>query len=172
MCTSVCSCITFRALIDSRGGSGRWQALVMGNLTSLEDGADAIPFELWCELGQSVHRYMGDTSSIFALEVTEQLNKCHVTFDVGLKVYEHFMHTGNRTMMQSLWPSVKKAIEWCIENANKGDPLSNGDPYGLPQRITTTYDHFRWENYRAVICTLKPTPNYQVHLACDFDSLV
>ena len=73
-------------------------------------------------------RLMGDTTTLFVLEV-----------------YEIFMHMGNATFVEKLWPSVKKAIGWCINNANQ--PVeSDGEPYGLPQKITTTYDHFGWEH--------------------------
>ena len=77
-------------------------------------------------------RYMGDTTSIYVLEV-----------------YELYMHTGNKTWVSETWPAVKKAIDWCISNANAPAPNAT-EPYGLPQKITTTYDHFGFERHQAV----------------------
>eukprot|EP01051_Picozoa_sp_SAG22_P001826 SAG22_NODE_75_length_22256_cov_45.062960_13_plen_232_part_00 len=76
-------------------------------------------------------RYMGDTSSIFVLEA-----------------YELYRHTANKTFLESVWPGAKRAINWCMDNAN-GNNATEG-PYGLPQHITTTYDHFGFERHRAV----------------------
>ena len=77
-------------------------------------------------------RYMGDTTSIYVLEV-----------------YEMYMHTGNKTWVSETWPAVKKAIDWCISNANAPAPNAT-EPYGLPQKITTTYDHFGFERHQSV----------------------
>lgn len=78
-------------------------------------------------LDQPGGRLMGDTTTLFVLEL-----------------YEILLETGNMTFVQSMWPSAKRAIEWCMKNAN-GD-----DMYGLPQYLTTTYDHFQFERHQAV----------------------
>lgn len=76
-------------------------------------------------------RYMGDTSSIFVVEL-----------------FELYRHTANTTFLKSLWPGAVKAIQWCITNA---DGTNASEPnYGLPQYVTTTYDHFGFEKHRTV----------------------
>ena len=42
-------------------------------------------------------------------------------------------HTGNASALRAAWPSVVKAIRWCVANAN------GTDGYGLPQYLTNTY---------------------------------
>jgi hypothetical protein len=59
------------------------------------------------------------------------------------------MHTGNKTFVTSMWPGVKRAIDWCMTNANAPAPNTTA-PYGLPQKVTTTYDHFGFEKHQAV----------------------
>merc|ERR1712087_22991 len=72
-------------------------------------------------------RLMGDTTSIFLLEL-----------------YEHWRNTGDSQVAQRLWPSVIRALDWMIGNA------MGSDQFGLPQHLETTYDHFGWGNRQAV----------------------
>ena len=78
-------------------------------------------------LDKPVGRVMADTTSILVIEA-----------------YEAWRHTANTTHLHDLWPSVVRAIRWCIRNAN------GTDGYGLPQYLTNTYDHFQFERRRAV----------------------
>ena len=98
-------------------------------------------------LDQPGGRIMGDTTSLYVLEA-----------------YELYRHTGNATRLRARWPAVRKAIEWCMRNANEvrhgqrgegggGDSVegqSEEPPFGLPQYLTNTYDHFHFERHRAV----------------------
>merc|ERR1712060_400240 len=52
------------------------------------------------------------------------------------------LHTGNKSFASSKWGSAKRALNWMITNAGS---------FGLPQKVTTTYDHFHWENYQTVV---------------------
>ena len=82
-------------------------------------------------------RTMGDTTSIFVLEL-----------------YEMWRNTGDDALVRALWPSVQKAVGWMLTNANdKG-------PFGLPQYLETTYDHFGFGKRRltpsaAAACDLR-----------------
>ena len=77
-------------------------------------------------LDKPTGRMMGDTTTLFVLEL-----------------YEILQHTGDLPFVKKMWPSAKKALDWCMSNANKGG-------YGLPQYLTTTYDHFGFERHQAV----------------------
>jgi hypothetical protein len=46
-------------------------------------------------------RMMGDTTTLFVLELLEILQ-----------------HTGDLTFITKMWPSAKRALEWCMTNAN------------------------------------------------------
>ena len=70
-------------------------------------------------------RYMGDTTSLYLLEM-----------------YELLRHNGNKTFIQSQWSSAKRAVGWMIGNANS--------TYGLPQKLSTTYDHFGFHTHTTV----------------------
>ena len=47
-------------------------------------------------LDKPAGRYMGDTSTLFVLEL-----------------YELYRNTGNTSFMTSVWPGAVKAIHWC-----------------------------------------------------------
>lgn len=72
-------------------------------------------------------RLMGDTTSIFILEL-----------------FELWRNTGSIELARRLWPSVQRALNWMIDNA------MGSDGFGLPQYLETTYDHFSWHKRRAV----------------------
>ena len=72
-------------------------------------------------------RVMGDTTSLFVLEL-----------------YELWRHTGDEAFVKPLYPSVQRAVAWMIANSAQGD-------YNLPQRLQTTYDHFGFDRQRAVV---------------------
>ena len=59
-------------------------------------------------------RYMGDTTSLYLLEM-----------------YEIYKHTGNRTFVYLQWAPAKRAVAWMIGNARAGN-------HGLPQHLQTT----------------------------------
>lgn len=87
---------------------------------------------IWESLGytgkpmdQGGGRLMGDTTSLYLLEM-----------------YELLRHNGNKTFIQEQWPSAKRAVDWMIGNANA--------TYGLPQRLATTYDHFGFHTHTTV----------------------
>ena len=65
-------------------------------------------------------RYMGDTTSLYLLEM-----------------YELFRHNGNLSFVKSQWDSAKKATAWMIGNA-MGDDKGKPSVVGLPQRLSTT----------------------------------
>jgi len=72
-------------------------------------------------------RYMGDTTSLYLLEM-----------------YEIYRHNGNKTFIASQWNSAQRATAWMISNA------MGNDTYGLPQKLSTTYDHFGFSKRRTV----------------------
>ena len=82
-------------------------------------------------LDQPTGRAMGDTTSLFVLEVFELWRQGADT-------------AATAALLQSLYPSVRKAVQWMVANAAK-------DGYNLPQYLTTTYDHFGWERQRGVV---------------------
>eukprot|EP00656_Telonema_subtile_P019767 TRINITY_DN20977_c0_g1_i1.p1 TRINITY_DN20977_c0_g1~~TRINITY_DN20977_c0_g1_i1.p1 ORF type:complete len:1000 (+),score=124.94 TRINITY_DN20977_c0_g1_i1:180-3179(+) len=69
-------------------------------------------------------RVMGDTTSLFVLEM-----------------YEIVMHSGNTSYLQARWGSVKRAAAWMVQNAAT---------LGLPRLVETTYDHFGFGKRQAV----------------------
>ena len=82
-------------------------------------------------------RVMGDTTSLYLLEL-----------------YELWRNTGDGSLALAQWSSVQQAVKWMIENA------LGSDNYGLPQKVTTTYDHFGWQNSRSVVY------NAHIYLTC------
>jgi len=66
-----------------------------------------------------------------------------------VELYEILTHTGDMDFVTKMWPSARRALAWCMGNANQGG-------YGLPQYLSTTYDHFGFKNHRAVVYV--PTP--------------
>ena len=67
-------------------------------------------------LDRPAGRVMADTTSIFVVEA-----------------HELWRQTANHSLLLELLPSVRRAIHWCITNAN------GSDGYGLPQYLTNTY---------------------------------
>ena len=119
---------------------------------------------IWESLGytgkpmdQGGGRYMGDTTSLYLLEM-----------------YEIYRHNGNKTFIESQWASAKRAVSWMIGNAQsiKSNESSFGLPqvclpaclpaclpvclsvclssFGLPQKLATTYDHFGFHTHNTV----------------------
>jgi hypothetical protein len=75
---------------------------------------------------------MGDTTTIFIIEVFE-FWKQSADPDASLK------------LVKDLWsPHMQNAVNWTIANAAEGS-------FGLPQKLTTTYDHFGWEKKHSVV---------------------
>lgn len=63
-------------------------------------------------------------------------------------------HTADTPRLAALWPSLLRAIRWCIRNAN------GTDGYGLPQYLTNTYDHThrRTNLPHACLCVIHDLP--------------
>eukprot|EP01047_Picozoa_sp_COSAG01_P067740 COSAG01_NODE_9627_length_2385_cov_1.604549_2_plen_91_part_00 len=80
---------------------------------------------------------MGDTTSLYLLET-----------------YELYRHSGNLSFVQSQWDSAKKALGWMIGNANTDDKKIPS-VVGLPQKLSTTYDHFGFHGRRTVAYRLR-----------------
>jgi len=77
-------------------------------------------------MDQPAGRLMGDTTSLYLLEL-----------------YEIMRNSGNVSYVASKWKSATRAVEWMIKNAGVG-PGS----FGLPQRLWNTYDHFGFETHK------------------------
>ena len=65
-------------------------------------------------MDDSQARGMGDCTSAFVLAL-----------------YEHYLWTNDRKLLDALWPHARKATLWQIERARR---------YGLPDRLNNTYD--------------------------------
>ena len=70
-------------------------------------------------------RMMGDTTSLFVVEVGEIWHL-----------------SGDRLAMEARWPAVARAVGWMLANANVT---------GLPRYLETTYDHFGFGGHESVV---------------------
>ena len=70
-------------------------------------------------------RVMGDTTSLFVVEVGEIWHL-----------------SGDRLAMEARWPAVARAVGWMLANANAT---------GLPRYLETTYDHFGFGGHESVV---------------------
>ena len=100
---------------------GTWAMMKDGHVAECLGGFGHGPMDV------PTGRVMGDTTSLFVLEL-----------------YELWRHTGDEAFVKPLYPSVQRAVAWMIANSAQGD-------YNLPQRLQTTYDHFGFDRQRAVV---------------------
>ena len=73
------------------------------------------------DVGNNNGRIMGDTTTIWLLEL--------------LEIYRH---TGDRSLIDSYWPQITRAANWQIQNASA---------IGLPTHLVCTYDILSMEVY-------------------------
>ena len=77
------------------------------------------------DLDEPSGRMMGDTTSLFVVEVGE---------------WWHL--SGDTVALSARWPAVMRAIGWMLDNANVT---------GLPRFLETTYDHFGFGSRESVV---------------------